>query len=86
MMKETSGKHSTYQLVVTKKITSFVECQTGISEIKPHMIPTPNEISWIIGLHRQGNSPATISLITGYPPTQIEKIVKEYLNKKGETA
>lgn len=79
MMKETSGKRSMYRSVKIKKITSFAECQMGILEIKPHMIPTPNEISWIIGLHRQGNSPATISLITGYPPTQIEKIVKAYL-------
>lgn len=43
------------------------------------MIPTAHETAWIIGLFRQGNSPATISLITGYPPTQIGKIVKDYL-------
>lgn len=44
---------------------------------------TPNEISAIIGYFRNGNSIQTISLITGYPPTQIEKIVKEYI-KKGQ--
>ena len=45
------------------------------------MIPTKDEISAIIGYFRNGNSILTISLITGYPPTQIKKIINDYIKK-----
>lgn len=45
---------------------------------------SPAEIAVIIGLYRSGCSWEEISMITGFNTIEIEKIVKEYLEAKGE--
>lgn len=40
--------------------------------------------SWIIGLHRNGNSLEIISLITDMPIGEVDKVVKEYFKNVKE--